>query len=360
MVLFAISSVLVILFSGIRQSIAIGIGMVAFGFVRRKQFWRFLICVILAMGFHSSAVLLLLLYPVYHVKITKNWLYWIVPVMITVYLINQEIFSFLLFILSRYSRFAGTISSTGAYTILILFAMLGVFSFLIPEEKKLSPDTVGLRNILLLVIVLQMFAPLHSLAMRMNYYFIPFVPILIPRIIRCRRKEMTQVAEALEKINQDGQKAVLEIYTGTTITEQLRQKVEKGSSSRIMGSRPYEEIKRIMHDADVVLHVESFEEKQKDTVRYSFSTKIIDCLQSGAQVLGIGPEGIASVEYLKKVDGAVVVDQQSLIGKAVAELSQTSKLLENAGRTRQYALQNHEQQAVQEKLRRELEELLRK
>ena len=175
-----------------------------------------------------------------------------------------------------------------------------------------------------------------------------------------RDDTLAQVAEALEKINQDGQKAVLEIYTGTTITEQLRQKLEKGGSSRIMGSRLYEEIKRILHEADVVLHVESFEEKQKDTVRYSFSTKIIDCLQSGAQVLGIGPAGIASMEYLKKVDGAVVVDQHNLIGKAVAELSQTSKLLENAGKTRQYALQNHEQQAVQEKLRREFEELLRK
>ena len=106
--------------------------------------------------------------------------------------------------------------------------------------------------------------------------------------------------------------------------------------------------------------MESFEEKQKDTVRYSFSTKIIDCLQSGAQVLGIGPAGIASMEYLKKVDGAVVVDQHNLIEKAVAELSQTSKLLENAGKTRQYALQNHEEQAVQEKLRREFEELLQK
>lgn len=175
-----------------------------------------------------------------------------------------------------------------------------------------------------------------------------------------RDDTLAQVAEALEKINQDGQKAVLEIYTGTTITEQLRQKLEKGSSSRIMGSRPYEEIKRIMHDADVVLHVESFEEKQKDTVRYSFSTKIIDCLQSGSQVLGIGPAGIASIEYLKKVDGAVVIDRQGEVGYAVEELIQKSKILEKAKQTRRYALQKHELNSVQEKLRDEFEELLLK
>lgn len=175
-----------------------------------------------------------------------------------------------------------------------------------------------------------------------------------------RDDTLVQVAEALEKLNQDGQKAILEIYTGTTITEQLRQKLEKGSSSRIMGSRPYEEIKRIMHEADVVLHVESFEEKQKDTVRYSFSTKIIDCLQSGAQVLGIGPAGIASIEYLKKVDGAMVIDQQGQVGYAVEELIQQSKMLENAKQTRQYALQKHELNSVQEKLRDEFEKLLLK
>ena len=173
-----------------------------------------------------------------------------------------------------------------------------------------------------------------------------------------RADTLAQVAEVLEKINQDGQKAVLEVYTGTTVTEELRQRLEKDSTSRIMGSRPYEEIKRILHEADVVLHVESFEKKQQDTVRYSFSTKIIDCLQSGAQVLGIGPAGIASIEYLKKVDGAAVIDRQERVMEAVEDLIRQGTMPENAKRTRQYALQKHERNAVQEKLRNDFETLL--
>lgn len=173
-----------------------------------------------------------------------------------------------------------------------------------------------------------------------------------------RADTLAQVAEALERINQDGQKAVLEVYTGTTVTEELRQRLEKDSTSRIMGSRPYEEIKRILHEADVVLHVESFEKKQQDTVRYSFSTKIIDCLQSGAQVLGIGPAGIASIEYLKKVDGAAVIDRQERVMEAVEDLIRQGTMPENAKRTRQYALQKHERNAVQEKLRNDFETLL--
>lgn len=173
-----------------------------------------------------------------------------------------------------------------------------------------------------------------------------------------RADTLAQVAEVLERINQDGQKAVLEVYTGTTVTEELRQRLEKDSTSRIMGSRPYEEIKRILHEADVVLHVESFEKKQQDTVRYSFSTKIIDCLQSGAQVLGIGPAGIASIEYLKKVDGAAVIDRQERVMEAVEDLIRQGTMPENAKRTRQYALQKHERNAVQEKLRNDFETLL--
>lgn len=173
-----------------------------------------------------------------------------------------------------------------------------------------------------------------------------------------RDDTLALVADALEQVNQDGVKAVLEIYTGTTITEQIQQKLNRGNSSRIIGSRPYEEIKQIMHEADITLHVESFEEKAIETVRYSFSTKIIDCLQSGSQVLGIGPAGIASIEYLKKVDGVVVIDKEKQIRNAIIQLLQRGQLMEDAHKTRRYALQKHELNAVQKKLRDEFENLL--
>ena len=39
-----------------------------------------------------------------------------------------------------------------------------------------------------------MFAPLHTLAMRMNYYYIIFIPLLLPRIIEYRSRRWNQVA----------------------------------------------------------------------------------------------------------------------------------------------------------------------
>lgn len=174
-----------------------------------------------------------------------------------------------------------------------------------------------------------------------------------------REDTLAQVAEVLEKLNRDGQRAVLEIYTGTTITEQLRQKLERGSSSRIMGSRPYEEIKRIMHEADVVLHVESFEKKQQDTVRYSFSTKIIDCLQSGNQILGIGPEKIASIAYLRKIPGVTVVDHPGKMEASITSLVEHPQdIQKNVEANRRFARQNHDLGTVQHTLRKSLADLL--
>ena len=66
---------------------------------------------------------------------------------------------------------------------LVLFASLTVFCFVIPDEALLDDDTIGLRNFLLLSLVLQLFVPVNMLAMRMNYYYIIFIPLLLPRVI---------------------------------------------------------------------------------------------------------------------------------------------------------------------------------
>ena len=154
---------------------------------------------------------------------------------------------------------------------------------------------------------------------------------------------------------------MLEIYTGAAITEEVKKKLERPGASHIIGPRPYEEVKRIMHGADVVLHVESFEQQAIDTVRYSFSTKVIDCLQSGNQVLGIGPEKISSIAYIRKVPGTVVIDDAGEIEAAISSLVKNQALFaKNVESTRDFAQKHHEIEAVQESLRNSFEHLLDK
>ena len=70
-------------------------------------------------------------------------------------------------------------NATGQYGLLVLFVLISVYCFVIMDESKADENDIGFRNILLLATALQLFAPLHVLASRMNYYFILFIPIAL-------------------------------------------------------------------------------------------------------------------------------------------------------------------------------------
>lgn len=193
-VLYCTMSTFVMMYSGIRQMLAVGIGFIAYDFTRKKKLLPFILSVLLAMSFHTSAFMLAFMYPLYHARITKKWLYVVVPVLAVCFAFNRQIFGVLTLILQQYTEYDTEITSTGAYTMLFLFGVFVAFSFLIPDEKKMDEELIGLRNFLLLSFVLQMFAPLHTLAMRMGYYYIIFIPLLLPKVIACRSKRWNQVA----------------------------------------------------------------------------------------------------------------------------------------------------------------------
>lgn len=193
-VLFCTMSTFVMMFSGIRQMIAISIGFIAYEFTRKNKLLFFILTVLLATLFHTSAFMLIFMYPLYHARITKKWLYVIVPLLVAMFVFNKQVFAVLGSVLELYTRFSVEEGSTGAYTMILLFAAFTVFAFLIPDEERMDRETIGLRNMLLLSLFIQMFAPLHTLAMRMNYYYIIFIPLLLPKIIEYKSDRWHQVA----------------------------------------------------------------------------------------------------------------------------------------------------------------------
>ena len=193
-ILYCTMSTFVMMFSGLRQMLSIGIGFIAYKFVREKKVIPFVAIVCLATAFHTSGFMLIFMYPIYHAKITKKRLYVIVPALAIIFVFNRPIFSVLSIILERYTKYDGSISPTGAYSMLILFAIFTAFAFIIPDESLIDAETIGLRNFLIFALVIQMFVPLHGLAMRMNYYYIIFIPLLLPMIIDKRKRKWNQVA----------------------------------------------------------------------------------------------------------------------------------------------------------------------
>jgi hypothetical protein len=135
------------------------------------------------MSFHVSAFILIPMYPAYHMRFRKVHIFLFAPIYLLIFLFNKQIFSFMVPLLGPdYSGLLGELTDTGAYTMLILFGIFLVYSFLAPAEEEMDGETRGMRNLLMISFALQMFAPLNPLAMRLNYYYILYIPVLIPRI----------------------------------------------------------------------------------------------------------------------------------------------------------------------------------
>jgi len=185
----------IMFFSGLRQSLAVTAGVISYRFVKEKKLLPYLLWVFIAMSFHHSGVVLLLLYPIYHLTLRRKHLLIIAPIIIVILVFSKQVFTILDRILVSYSdRYESGTTETGAYAFLILFALYALFCFLISNEQTMTPELNGLRNILLLTVVFQCFAPIHFLAMRLNYYFMIFTPITISKCVSNPNQRYQQVA----------------------------------------------------------------------------------------------------------------------------------------------------------------------
>ena len=191
--LFINTDIFVMFFSGIRQSIAIGIGCLAFEFAREKKPIKFLLAVGIAWLFHASAFVLLLLYPACRFRLSRKSLYYIIPAYLILLVFNREIFTFLLGISGIYSGYG--ITQTGAFMSIVLFSLFVVYSIVIPDENRLDETGKMLRNILLITLAIMTFAPIHMMVMRMAYYFVVFMPLCIPKIVKYHDESQRKITE---------------------------------------------------------------------------------------------------------------------------------------------------------------------
>lgn len=132
-----------------------------------------------------------------------------------------------------------------------------------------------------------------------------------------RWKTVKLLSKAVEKLNEKGAKIHLDIFSQYSISEEVRCGIESKGASSFHGAISSSELKNVVASSDIVLHVESFDPVDMQDVKFSFSTKIVDCLASGTCLMAVGPEGVASIEYLKETRAAIVVDSPEDIGDAI-------------------------------------------
>ena len=194
LILFMSITCFTMFFSGLRQIIAISISIYAYKSVRENKLIKFLCIVLLASLFHQSALILLLMYPIYHIKIDRKKYIYSIAIILTIFIFRRSIFSLILpFLGKKYSK--NIITETGAYSTYILLVIFYLFIILVGKKDEKNKEILGLRNFLIISIVIQGFASLNDIAMRMNYYYLIYIPILICRTLSNSEKKLQQVVK---------------------------------------------------------------------------------------------------------------------------------------------------------------------
>ena len=179
---FVTNACFVMFYSGLRQSLAMLFVIPAYYMTKQKRLVPFILIVFLANFFHNSAIIMLLLYPIFHTPLRSKHFILVMLLVALFFIFKSQIFTAVVpYLNEKYSR-AG-LTETNGYTVWIMFVLLLVYSFLILDDSKMNTECLGLRNILVIMTLIQGFAPINPLAMRMNYYFILLFPIVLPKLM---------------------------------------------------------------------------------------------------------------------------------------------------------------------------------
>lgn len=174
----------------------------------------------------------------------------------------------------------------------------------------------------------------------------PLRMVYMGQVIYGRIYSLISIAETLKKINANGVKLQLSIYTSNQISDDLKSKLLVPESVFLCDPVPYTEVQNVIADNDIVVFVESFDPRFCKVARLSFSTKICDYLASGKCILAVGPEDSAPIEYFSDEDAALVATSTEAIEKQIIRLSNHQVVEEYVQKARDCALRNHDRKRM--------------
>ncbi len=169
-----------------------------------------------------------------------------------------------------------------------------------------------------------------------------------------RWRVLAKLAETIRGINGNGLRAELHIYSGSRLKDRQISRLHDGHHSFMHGAIPFDELTERYRESDVAVHVESFDLKNRLITRLSFSTKIIDCMNSGCAILAVGPASQAGIAYLKEWDAAVCVNRMKELPSTVSGLvDHPESIKEYAMKANRLGRKNHIKSDIEEKIRKD-------
>lgn len=183
--------------------------------------------------------------------------------------------------------------------------------------------------------------------------------VYIGKLYCNRWKTLSIIAKQLKEINKSGKRAILEIYTLDKITKKQNDLLNDQINSYIKGGVKPEDIPKVYNKSDIVLHVESFDLKNKLATKYSFSTKVVDSLASGCALWTIGWEEHCACKYLKKNNCAFVsTSKEEIKNDLGCMINNPNIIIDYANRAYEFGKNNLEKEIIQKKILMDFNEIL--
>lgn len=143
-----------------------------------------------------------------------------------------------------------------------------------------------------------------------------------------RWKSLAMIAESLQSLNKHQIIAQLDIYSQTPLSGNMKKSLNIPGTSCFKGSIPATQVKSVQMEADILIHVESFDLSERYKARLSFSTKIVDYFETGKCILAVGWDKTGAIEYLKNNDAALVVTNADEVNKTLQTIFSTPSIIE--------------------------------
>lgn len=157
----------------------------------------------------------------------------------------------------------------------------------------------------------------------------PITIVYAGNLLFGREQMIVKLVESITKVNSKKMthQFLLKVFSNTNPSEESLAILNDKSNCYFMGCKPYSEVCEEMDKSDMVLFIESFDKKNIQSTRLSFSTKIIDCMQSAAGILAIGPEEIASIDYLMRNKLGYIITEISKIEERLSYLAEFPNII---------------------------------
>lgn len=186
----------------------------------------------------------------------------------------------------------------------------------------------------------------------------PIRMVYAGRLYCGRWKTLAAIGDALVKINKEGRKIFLDVYT----TEQLSKKQTGALSENkyiyVHAPIPPKQLAEEYGKADIALHVESFDKKNRYATHYSFSTKIIDLMASTCAIMAICWDKHTGYKYLQQHDAAICISSEEKIYPNLLRLVQHPAIIEDYARKAWLCgVNNHNKDKIQNQIKQTFERI---